>query len=173
MEMALRIAWNDIKYVAEVEKSYGALPPVNGIAPQLNQVFVNLLVNATQAISQKGGATPGKISIRTSASNGIVRVEISDTGVGISEENLSRIFDPFFTTKKVGQGTGLGLSVSYGIVQRMGGQIRVRSRVGQGTTFYITLPAARAEKAQGKAAPSPKRSATLLGRVKPQKTGPL
>jgi len=164
--MALRIAWNEIKYVAEVEKLYGDTPPVNGIAPQLNQVFVNLLVNAAQAIDQKNEGKPGKIRIRTGARNGTVWVEVSDTGVGISEENLPRIFDPFFTTKKVGQGTGLGLSVSYGIVQRMGGQIHVRSEVGRGTVFFVTLPAAHAGSPPEGTAPPPDRSAMLLDRIR-------
>jgi len=144
MEIALRIAHNEIKYVAEVEKLYGDVPLVKGVAPQLNQVLVNLLVNAAQAIGQKGADTQGKIRVRTFANNGTVNVEIADTGVGIAQENLTRIFDPFFTTKKVGQGTGLGLSISYSIVQRMGGTIIVRSKPGQGTMFCIALPAARA-----------------------------
>jgi len=144
MEIALRIAHNEIKYVAEVEKLYGDVPLVKGVAPQLNQVLVNLLVNAAQAIGQKGAETQGKIRVRTFAHNGTVNVEIADTGVGIAQENLTRIFDPFFTTKKVGQGTGLGLSISYSIVQRMGGAITVRSRPGQGTMFCVALPAVRA-----------------------------
>ncbi len=143
VEIALHIAHNEIKYVAEVEKLYGDVPLVNGVAPRLNQVLVNLLVNAAQAIGQKGAEVPGKVRVRTFANNGTVNVEIADTGVGIAQENLTRIFDPFFTTKKVGQGTGLGLSISYSIVQRMGGTIIVRSKPGQGTMFCVALPAVR------------------------------
>jgi signal transduction histidine kinase len=155
IDMALRIAWNEIKYVAEVEKSYGEIPPVIGIAPELNQVLVNLLVNAAQAIAQRNDGSIGKIQVRTYANGGSVRIEVADNGVGIPEENLPRIFDPFFTTKKVGQGTGLGLSVSYGIIKRMGGQIDVRSQVGRGTRFRITLPAASPQR----------RPASLFGRI--------
>jgi signal transduction histidine kinase len=96
---------------------------------------MNLIVNAAQAIKESG-----VITIRTGVDNGWVRVSIADTGSGIAPENLSRIFEPFFTTKPVGQGTGLGLSLSYNIVNKHGGRIEVESEIGKGTTFTVFLP---------------------------------
>jgi signal transduction histidine kinase len=118
-----------------VRKEYGDLPPVECLLSQLNQVFMNLLVNAGQSIETKG-----TITIRTGTQGNSVWVEISDTGKGIAPENIGRIFDPFFTTKPVGKGTGLGLSVSYSIIQKHHGRIEVESEVGKGTTFRIWLP---------------------------------
>jgi signal transduction histidine kinase len=136
LEEALKLAWNEIKYKCAVQKSFGALPAVQGHSGQLKQVFINLLVNAAQAVPEKG-----TISIRTSADKGKIRVEIEDDGTGIPEENLPKVFTPFFTTKPVGQGTGLGLPISYGIIRNHQGEMEVRSKAGQGTTFTITLPA--------------------------------
>jgi two-component system NtrC family sensor kinase len=122
----------NIKLVRE----YGELPPIDCFAGQLNQVWMNLLVNAAQAI----GAGEGEIRIKTSTGEESVTIVISDTGDGISPEYLNRIFDPFFTTKPVGEGTGLGLSISFGIVERHGGTIEVKTKRGEGTTFAVTLP---------------------------------
>ncbi len=135
IESTLNIVWNELKYKAEVVKEYGELPDIECYPQQLNQVFMNLLVNAAQAIEERG-----QIRIRTYSDGGRVYVQISDTGVGIPKENLSRIFEPFFTTKEVGKGTGLGLSMSYGIIKKHGGKIDVQSQVGKGTTFTIELP---------------------------------
>jgi PAS domain S-box-containing protein len=135
LEDALKLAWNELKYKCQVEKHFSSLPLVQGHPGQLKQVFINLLVNAAQAIPEKG-----VISIRTAAEKGRVTVEIEDTGSGISEENMPKLFTPFFTTKPVGQGTGLGLPISYGIVQSHHGEMDVRSKADQGTTFIITLP---------------------------------
>jgi two-component system NtrC family sensor kinase len=140
IDSTLNIVNNEIKYKAEVKKEYGDIPYVECLPPQLNQVFMNLLVNAAHAIEERG-----TILIRTGAENGVVWVEVSDTGKGISPENLSRIFDPFFTTKPVGTGTGLGLSVSYSIIQKHHGSINVASEVGKGTTFRIALPVKQPE----------------------------
>jgi two-component system, NtrC family, sensor kinase len=118
-----------------VIKEYGPLPPVECLPSELNQVFMNLLVNAGHAIAEKG-----TITIRTAASSEEVTIEIADDGKGIAPEHLSRIFEPFFTTKPVGQGTGLGLSLSYGIVLKHQGRIEVESAPGQGTRFCIRLP---------------------------------
>jgi len=141
LDSTLSIANNEIKYKAQVVKEYGTLPEIECLGTQLNQVFLNLLINAAHAIPD---STPGKITVRTAFDNDEVSVEISDTGCGIPAENLARIFDPFFTTKPIGQGTGLGLSLSYGIVQRHNGRIEVRTEVrrevGRGTTFKIVLP---------------------------------
>jgi two-component system NtrC family sensor kinase len=145
LDSTLNIVANEIKYKASVEKHYGQLPPVTCLASQLNQVFMNLLVNAGHAIKERGA-----ITIRTGAEGGWVWVSIADTGSGIAPENINRIFEPFFTTKAVGSGTGLGLSLSYGIVNKHGGRIEVASTVGAGTTFTVRLPvcpvAAGAEK---------------------------
>lgn len=136
LDSTLNIVWNELKYKCQVVKEYGEIPPVFCLISQLNQVFMNLLVNAGHAIEQKG-----TITIRTRRQGtDKVCIEIADTGKGIPPENLRRIFEPFFTTKPVGQGTGLGLSVSYNIVQRHQGQLTVDSEPGRGTTFCITLP---------------------------------
>jgi len=118
-----------------LRREYTDLPPVHCYDGQLNQVWMNLLVNAAQAISDQG-----EVSILTSHDAYSVSVEIRDTGSGIPETELSRIFDPFFTTKPVGEGTGLGLSISYGIVERHGGTISVVSQIGVGTTFTVKIP---------------------------------
>ncbi len=139
LESTLNIIANEIKYKCSVIKQFDpALPNVHCIPSQLNQVFMNLLVNAAQSIEGKG-----EIVIST-AREGDDRVilRIRDTGKGIPEENLKRIFDPFFTTKPVGQGTGLGLSITWGIIKRHGGTISVESSLGQGTCFTISLPVA-------------------------------
>jgi signal transduction histidine kinase len=135
LESALNIVHNEIKYKARVIKEFGALPPVQCLPLQLNQVFLNLLINAAHAIE-----TEGTITVRTGAENGKVWVEISDTGKGIKPDHLDKIFDPFFTTKPVGQGTGLGLSVSYSIIRKHKGEILVESAPGRGTTFRVVLP---------------------------------
>jgi two-component system, NtrC family, sensor kinase len=119
-----------------LRRDYGKLPPVNCYAGQLNQVWMNLLVNAAQAI----GNNPGEVCIKTRCDEQTVSASISDTGRGIAPEHLNKIFDPFFTTKPVGEGTGLGLSISHGIVVRHRGTLSVRSAVGRGATFTISLP---------------------------------
>jgi len=133
----LNIVNNEIKYRADVVREFGELPAIKCLPSQLNQVFMNLLVNAAQATPE---GKHGTITIRCGAEGDGVWVEVADTGSGISEENLKKIFDPFFTTKPIGKGTGLGLSLSYGIVQKHGGKIEVRSEVGVGTTFRVSLP---------------------------------
>lgn len=135
LDSTLNVVWNELKYKTQVVKDYGELPLVSCIPSQLNQVFMNLLVNAAQAIPERG-----TITIRTGTEETWAWVEIADTGKGIPPENLNRVFEPFFTTKPVGIGTGLGLSVSYGIIKKHGGRIDVRSEVGQGTTFRVWLP---------------------------------
>jgi two-component system, NtrC family, sensor kinase len=117
-------------------RDYGEVPQVNCYAAQLNQVWMNLLVNAAQAID----SAEGEVRITTRFKGRTAVVSVSDTGPGIPGEQLSKIFDPFFTTKPVGEGTGLGLSISHGIVERHGGKIEVESAPGLGTTFTISLP---------------------------------
>jgi len=135
LESVLNIVWNELKYKATVQKDFGELPPVECYPQQLNQVFMNLLVNAGHAME-----TMGEIHITTRTAGDDVEIAIRDTGCGIPEANLQRIFDPFFTTKPVGKGTGLGLNVAYNIIKKHGGEIEVSSRVGEGTTFTIRLP---------------------------------
>src|SRR5258706_4588557 len=119
-----------------LKRDYGNLPPVNCYAGQLNQVWMNLLVNAGQAI----GDAPGEVHIKTRCNEQIVSVSISDTGKGIAPEHRNKIFDPFFTTKPVGEGTGLGLSISHGIVVRHRGTLSVESAIGRGSIFTVSLP---------------------------------
>ena len=144
IESTLNVIWNELKYTCEVKKEYGPIPPVECLLSQLNQVFMNLLVNAAQAIETKG-----TITIRTDCEDGMVWIEIADTGKGIEAEHLNRIFDPFFTTKPVGKGTGLGLSVSYSIIQKHHGRITVESTPGHGTTFRIWLPVRQPTSSEG------------------------
>ena len=135
IDSTLNVVWNHLKYTCEVKKEYGDLPPVQCLLSQLNQIFLNLLVNAADAIESKG-----TITIRTGAQGDQAWVEVADTGRGIPPDNLRHIFDPFFTTKAVGKGTGLGLSVSYSIVQKHNGRIEVDSTVGHGSRFRVWLP---------------------------------
>ena len=135
LDSTLNIVWNDLKYKCEILRNYGEIPQIECLPSQLNQVFLNILVNAGHAIEQRG-----TITISTGREGERVFIEIGDSGKGIAAENLGRIFDPFFTTKPVGQGTGLGLSLSYSIVRKHGGHIDVQSRVGGGTRFRIVLP---------------------------------
>ncbi|MGE5470637.1 MAG: ATP-binding protein [Bacteroidota bacterium] len=140
LESTLNVVANEIKYKAEVVREYGDLPDVECRPSQINQVFMNLLVNAAQAIPERG-----RITLRSGCAGEAVWVAVSDTGSGIAPDILARIFDPFFTTKPVGKGTGLGLSVSYGIIEKHGGRIEVASQPGQGTTFTIWLPVRQPE----------------------------
>jgi len=135
IDKVLNVVWNELKYKAEVKKEYGVIPEVNCNIQRLEQVFINILVNAAHAIEKRG-----IISIKTYAEENSVYIRISDTGSGIPEENLKKIFDAFYTTKSAGKGTGLGLSISYKIIQEHKGEIFVESEVGKGTTFTIKLP---------------------------------
>ena len=135
LESTLNVVNNEIKYKATVKREFGEIPNIQGYPQQLNQVFMNILVNAAQAIEKKG-----EITVKTGAVENFVEVTISDTGCGIPKENLQKIFDPFFTTKDVGKGTGLGMNIAYNIVKKHNGTIRVNSEVGKGTTFTIRIP---------------------------------
>ncbi|MDP3815627.1 ATP-binding protein, partial [Pseudomonas sp.] len=136
IDSTLNIVASELKYKAEVVKEYGGIAQIECLPAQLNQVILNLLVNAAQAM----GAERGRISIRTGTVDQRVWLEVADTGLGIAPDILPRIFDPFFTTKPIGQGTGLGLSLSYGIVQKHNGTLTAHSEVGVGTTFRMELP---------------------------------
>jgi signal transduction histidine kinase len=134
---------NKVRLVGELAES---LPQINGHSGQLQQVFTNLILNAAQAMPDGGSLT---VASRIGEDAKTVQISFTDTGVGISEKNLDKIFEPFFTSKKVGEGTGLGLSVSYGLIKNHGGEIKVSSRMGQGTTFTVILPVAGGEVAGG------------------------
>lgn len=137
LSRTLNIVHNELKYKAGIVQSFEDIPEIRCLPGQLNQVFMNLLVNAGHAIDDHGEV---RIGVRQQGE--YVLVEISDTGCGMPPEVVGRIFEPFFTTKPVGKGTGLGLSISYGIVKKHGGHIDVDSEVGQGTTFRVVLPIA-------------------------------
>ena len=137
LDSTVNIAVNEIKCKARVVREYGDIPPVECQPSRLNQVFLNLLVNAAHAIPEKA---MGVITLRTGCDGERVWVDVCDTGSGIAPENMEKIFNPFFTTKPVGRGTGLGLSVSYGIVQQHKGLIKVHSELGKGTIFRVEVP---------------------------------
>jgi two-component system NtrC family sensor kinase len=135
IESTINIVWNELKYKANVKKEYGDIPMTKCNPGQLNQVFMNMLVNAAHAIEKQG-----EIGVKTWHEDGHIYISISDTGSGIQPENIGRIFEPFFTTKEVGKGTGLGLSIAYDIVKKHNGEITVESEIGKGTVFIIKIP---------------------------------
>ncbi len=138
LDGTLNIVGNQLKYKAAVNKEYAELPMVNCNEGQLGQVFMNLLVNAAQAMDDFG-----EICIKTWQDEGYICVAVSDSGCGIPESQLNRIFEPFFTTKEIGEGTGLGLSIAYDVVKKHQGEIEVMSTVGKGTTFTVRIPIER------------------------------
>jgi two-component system NtrC family sensor kinase len=135
LESTINVIGNEIKSKARLTTEFGDIPRVACRPQQLNQVFMNLLLNAAQAMECEGD-----ILVRTCIDNGNVFVEIADNGCGIAPEHLDRIFEPFFTTRLVGKGTGLGLSISYDIVKKHGGEISVESEISKGTTFRLRIP---------------------------------
>lgn len=136
IDSTLNIVTNETKYKADIIRNYGSIPDVECLPSQINQVVMNLVVNAAHAI----GPERGTITISTGSEGPQVWIDVADTGSGIPKESLSRIFDPFYTSKPIGKGTGLGLSLSYGIVQKHHGRIDVETEVGKGTRFRVTLP---------------------------------
>lgn len=142
VDTTANIVWTMMKHAVILKKDYGALPRLYCFPKQIEQVLMNLLVNACQSIEEKDGepGSVGEVEVRTLSRDGGVAIIIRDTGAGIPPENLERIFEPFFTTKDVGDGTGLGLSTSYSIIARHGGEIRVESELGKGTTFDVWIP---------------------------------
>lgn len=140
LESTLRMAWNELRHRARLVKQFGDIPPVDANDSRLGQVFLNLVMNAAQAMVE-GRADKNVLQVTTRMDEGLGRVivEVSDTGAGMPPEVLERLFTPFFTTKPVGFGTGLGLSICQRIVTGFGGQISVRSAVGAGTTFTVAL----------------------------------
>jgi PAS domain S-box-containing protein len=162
MESTLNLAAAEIRHRARVVKDYGQVPPVRGNDSRLGQVFLNLLVNAAQAIPADGDADHHEIRLVTRmAPSGHVSVEVTDTGAGIAPELMGRIFDPFFTTKPVGVGTGLGLSICHNLISAMGGELHVHSDLGRGTTFQVLLQVASTPLEE--AAPEQPKPVTLGG----------
>lgn len=137
LDAILNMVRHEVKHKAEIILKYGRIPKIECHPVQLNQVFMNLIVNATQSITD---GCPGRVVVRTGADHAQVWVEISDNGCGITPENRALIFNPFFTTKPAGRGLGLGLSISHDIVRKHGGCIEVSSEVGRGSTFRVVLP---------------------------------
>jgi len=135
LESTLNILRSEIKYKAKIKKDYAGIPEIECLAPQLKQGFLHLVVNAAQAIDERG-----VIILRTGFDEHEVWVEVGDTGKGIEPEDLDKIFEPFFTTKPTGKGTGLGLSLANNIVRRHGGRLEARSKPGKGSVFRVTLP---------------------------------
>ena len=136
LDSTINIVWNELKYKVTLDKDYGDIPEVLCHAQEINQVFMNLLVNAGQAIKEQG-----EIKIRTYEEENHICVSIADSGEGMPPDVQRRIFEPFFTTKKIGEGTGLGLSMSYQIVaDKHGGELQVESEIGVGTVFIMKLP---------------------------------
>lgn len=135
---AIRITNNKVKYHCEVKTDLAELPQIMCNVNELSQVFINLIINAADAIKENG-----LISVRSYVEDGHIHFKVRDNGKGIPEKNLDKIFTPFYTSKEVGKGTGLGLSVSYGIIESLDGTVEVNSEVGKGTEFHISLPIER------------------------------
>ncbi|HET8935190.1 MAG TPA: response regulator [Polyangiales bacterium] len=163
LESAIRMAWNEIRHRAHLVRDFSPLQHVDGNENRLGQVFLNLLINAAQAIGS-GRADQHEIRVTTRCHGGRVIVEVSDTGPGMPPEVHKRLFEPFFTTKPIGVGTGLGLSICHGIVSDLGGSIRVDSKVGTGTRVRVELPVGTISDANQTSAPagSPTRGARIL-----------
>lgn len=135
IDSSINLAWNEIKYNCEIKRDYQELPGIYACAAQLNQVFINIILNASHAIDKDG-----IIEISTKSDDRDVHITLTDNGEGIPEKHLNNLFDPFFTTKDVGEGTGLGLYVSHGLIQKHKGSISVSNQPGKGACFRISLP---------------------------------
>jgi len=164
LDIAVTMTGNEIRHRARLLRRYGEVPPVFANGGRLTQLFINLLVNAAQAIPD-GDADRNEIAISTWTEAGDAVVEVSDTGCGIPKEHLSRIFDPFFTTKPTGVGSGLGLSICHGIAVGLGGGMEVQSAPGAGTRMQVRLPGARREALPGPGAAPPRLTAESRRRV--------
>ncbi|MDZ7769645.1 MAG: ATP-binding protein [Woeseiaceae bacterium] len=155
LELSVNMTFNEIRHKARLVKDYGDIPRVEADEARLGQVFINLLINAAQALPE-GDTAAHEIRLVTSTdAQGRAVIQVSDTGAGIPADVVERIFDPFFTTKPVGVGTGLGLSICHTIITGMGGEIAVDSKVGRGTTFRVVLPAAATIQEEVAASSSP------------------
>ena len=142
IDTTLNLIWNELKYKTKIIKDYGELPKIRCLVQKISQVFINILTNASQAIKEKGTITIVTRHIKQSRKekNEYIEVRLSDDGIGIPKENMTKIFDPFFTTKQENEGTGLGLKITYDIIKAHGGKVKVESEEGKGTTFIIRMP---------------------------------
>jgi CheY-like chemotaxis protein/two-component sensor histidine kinase len=145
LESTLRMAWNEIRHRARLVRDYGEVPPVWANEGRLGQIFLNLVMNAVQAIAE-GDSEGNEIRISTVDLGDRVAIEVRDTGAGIPAEILPRVFDAYFTTKPIGVGTGLGLTISHRLVSTLGGTITAESKMGQGACFRVSLPVARGQR---------------------------
>ena len=141
----VRVAHNQIKSQAEVQLDFGELPEIMGYPGKLEQVILNLLVNASHSMVDQQRDEPGTIKIKTSAQTDTVTIAVTDNGCGMDQSTIDSVFMPFFTTKEVGEGTGLGMAISHGIIEEHRGSIGIESTPGVGTTFTLTLPITSAE----------------------------
>jgi two-component system, NtrC family, sensor kinase len=139
IESVIGIVWNSLKNKVKIDKELGDVPKIRCNAQQLSQVFLNLIVNASQAMEGKDGT----ITVRSFAKDGMVFAQVADTGCGMTDEVKKRLFEPFFTTKSAETGTGLGLSITHDIIKKHSGEVKVDSEAGKGTTFTIGFPTAR------------------------------
>jgi CheY-like chemotaxis protein/anti-sigma regulatory factor (Ser/Thr protein kinase) len=139
IEVAINMAYNEIKYRARLVKEYGRIPTIMASEGRLSQVFLNLLINATHAI-EEGDIENNEIRVRTWSDEHYVYAEVRDSGSGIAAENMENLFEPFFSTKEIGRGSGLGLAISKNIIEGYGGDISVESQVGAGTAFTLRIP---------------------------------
>jgi len=172
LETTLAIARHEYVAIAEVETDFADLPPVVCHGGELNQVFLNLIVNAAHAIenARQPGDDKGRITVRTRRTNDHAEVMVTDTGTGISPEIRDRVFDPFFTTKQIGQGTGQGLAVARSVVvKRHGGEITFDTEVGRGTTFCVRIPLLGTLRAR----PDPLTASGLVGAAAPAASSPM
>jgi two-component system NtrC family sensor kinase len=135
VEDALKLIWNELKYRCEITKTFGEIPLIYGSSGQLSQIFVNLAINAAQAMESRG-----TLAVTTTCDQDYIYILFTDNGPGIGEDALLKLFDPFFTTKDIGSGTGLGLYVSYGLAKKHRGQIEASNNAGKGATFTVSLP---------------------------------
>ena len=165
LDSTIQLAWNSIRHRARLVRDYGPVPLVDADEPRLGQLFLNLLINALQAVDDDvHGDRPAEIQVRTTtATNGAAVIEIADTGRGIPPDVLGRVFEPFFTTKPPGVGTGLGLPICRSIVSSLGGTIEIESTLGAGTTCRVALPAA-SPPAAAASSPSHERTPTRTPR---------
>jgi signal transduction histidine kinase len=165
LESSINICWNEIRHRATLDRDFGETPPVDANESRLGQVFLNLLINAVQAMPERS-LSENRITVRTRTDDdGGALVEIIDNGAGIEPDRMSRIFDPFFTTKGISEGTGLGLSICRNIVRDAGGTIEARSEPGGGSTFVVRLPASTRERTMKRSAVPPAVPAGVSARV--------
>jgi CheY-like chemotaxis protein len=158
------MAWNELRHRARVVRDYHDVPPVEANEGRLGQVFLNLILNAAQSLPD-GDAENHFIKVATRAGDGLVSVEVADSGCGVPAAIRERVFEPFFTTKPIGVGTGLGLSICHSIVTRLGGRILIDSEEGKGTRITVELPLAQPTDAVSEPAPAPSPTQGRRGRV--------